>query len=574
MDQNKIKITVDGKEILTEAGQTILGALSRAGISVPTLCYHSDLETKASCRICVVEIKGKKDLVASCAAKIENGLEIMTESPRVRRARKINLELLFAQHKEECRDCIFLSNCQLLKLAKEYKAEICRFRDRKTKFPVYSFGPALLFDSSKCIDCRNCVEVCQKQEVNFFDIKGKGYFLKIVPTKDKSRDCIYCGQCLVHCPVGAFEAVGEFEDVEKCLNQKDKTVVFQFAPAVRTSIGEEFGLAQGEVVTEKLVGAIKKLGVYKVFDTSVGADFTTIEEAGEFIEKLNSNRGPCLSSCCPAWVKYIEFNYPEFIPNIATTRSPQVILGGLIKTYWAEKEKIDPKKLIVVSVMPCVAKKYEIQRKELKINGQKPVDYVLTTRELAYLFAKRKIDLKNVQPQKVDNPLGEASGAGVIYGASGGVAESVLRVLCAKLTGVGLPKVDFKAVRGQQGVKKAVVDINGRQIKIVVASGINNAKKILEDLKKNPAIYDAVEIMACPGGCVGGGGQPVPADVLTRKARAEALYEIDQYKKVRFPNENPVVQEIYREFLNSPEIIHKICHTKYFKKKREVNLNL
>ncbi|MFH1894686.1 MAG: 2Fe-2S iron-sulfur cluster-binding protein, partial [Patescibacteria group bacterium] len=275
MEKDKIKIIVNGKKIMAEAGQMILETLSRAGIFVPTLCAHSDLEPKASCRICVVEIKGKKDLAAACATKIEKDMEIMTESSKARRARKINLELLFAQHKEECQDCIFLFNCQLLKLAKEYKADICRFKDRKTKFPVYLFGPALLFDSSKCIDCQNCVEVCRKQGVNFFDIKGRGYFFQVLPTKDKKRDCIYCGQCLVHCPVGAFEAVGEFEDVEKCLQQKDKKVVFQFAPSVRTSIGEEFGLAQGEVVTEKLVGAIKKLGVYKVFDTSVGADFTT-----------------------------------------------------------------------------------------------------------------------------------------------------------------------------------------------------------------------------------------------------------------------------------------------------------
>ena len=551
-----------------------MDALRENGIKVPTLCYHSDLEIKASCRICVVEVKGKRDLFCACSTKVAKGMAIITDSPKIRRARKINLELLFAQHKEECADCIFGYGCRLLELAKEYKADINRFFDRKTKFPIYQFGPSLIFDSTKCINCQNCVEMCQKQGVDFLEIKENGDFFEIVPSENKKRDCIYCGQCIVHCPVGAFEAVGEFEDVEKCLQQKDKKVIFQFAPAVRTSIGEEFGLPHGKVVTEKLVSAIKKLGVYKVFDTSVGADFTTTEEAGEFIEKLRSGCGPCFSSCCPSWVKYIEFNYPEFIPNLATTRSPQVILGGLIKTYWAKREKIDPKKIIVVSVMPCVAKKYEIKRRELRINGQKPVDYVLTTRELAYLFLKHKIDLAKIKPQKADAPLGLPSGAGEIYGASGGVVESVLRTIYKKSTGKNLPEVEFKKVRGLQGTKKAEINIGKKIVRIAVINGIGNAKIVLEELKKNPKLYDAVEVMACLGGCIGGGGQPVPADAAIRNKRAESLYEIDQKKEVRFAHENPIVKKIYREFLNSPEIIHKICHTKYYEKKREVNLNL
>ncbi|MFH1036777.1 MAG: [FeFe] hydrogenase, group A [Patescibacteria group bacterium] len=572
MNPDKIGIKINGKKAVAENGKTVLEVLRMSGIKVPTLCYHSDLDIKANCRICMVEVKGKKDLCPSCSMKISEGMEIITDSPRIRRARKINLELLFAQHREECTDCIWGFDCRLLKLAKQYKINIKRFIDRKTNYPVYEFGPALIFDSSKCIDCKNCVEMCQRQGVCFLEVKEKDDFFQIFPSADKKRDCIYCGQCIVHCPTGAFEAAGEFEEVEKSLKQKDKVVIFQFAPAIRTSIGEEFNMPAGSVVTEKLVAGIRKLGVDKVFDVSVGADFATAEEANEFIGKLKKGTGPCFSSCCPAWVKFIEFNHPELIPHLATTRSPQMIIGGLIKTYWAKKEKIDPKKIVVVSIMPCVAKKYEIERPELKINGLKPVDYVLTTRELAYLFVKHKIDLRKIKGEKADSPMGFPSGAGVIYGASGGVVESVLRTACEKMTNKKLAKLDFEFVRGQQGIKRVSVNLGGRKIRIAVANGIGNAKKILEELKENPKAYDAVEVMACLGGCIGGGGQPVPADAGIRKERAEALYEIDGKKELRSAHENPIVKAVYKEFLKSPEIIHKICHTRYFKKKKEVNL--
>ena len=563
----KVQIIINKKKIRAGESQTILEAAEESGIGIPSLCYHSDLKIKSNCRICLIEIKGRKGLYPSCSTKIESEMEIITESPKISRARKINLELVFAQHREECDDCIWNFDCQLLALAKKYKVKIDRFIDRKKNFPIYKFGPSIEFDSSKCINCGNCVEVCQNQGVNFLETRKQNNFSEVVPSKDKNKDCVYCGQCITHCPAGAFEAVGEFEKVSKPLRDKNKIVVFQFAPAIRTSIGEEFNLPFGSVITEKLIGAIKKLGVDKIFDVSVGADFTTFEEADELMEKIKNKTTPCFSSCCPSWVKFVEFNYPEFIPNLATVKSPHIILGGLIKTYWVKKENIDPKKIVVVSIMPCVAKKFEIQRKELKIQGMKPVDYVLTTRELAYLFIKHKIDLRKVKPEKPDNPLGIPSGAGVIYGATGGVMESVLRTAYEKFTGKKLSRIEFKKVRGMDEVKKAEIKINGKIIKIAVVNGLGNAKKILEELKKNPKKYDAVEVMACPGGCIGGGGQPVPADSKIRKERANGLYQIDAKKEIRLAHENPIVKKVYREFLNKKNR-RLICHTKYSSKRK------
>jgi NADH-quinone oxidoreductase subunit G/NADP-reducing hydrogenase subunit HndD len=568
-----MNLIIDGKKLKAKKGQTILEVAKENKIEIPTFCYHSDLEIRANCRLCLVEIKGRGRLYPACATETEEGMEIVTDSPEIKRARKINLELLFSQHCEKCPDCLWSFDCQLLKIAEEYKVKITRFPDRKTSYPVYQFGDCLIFDSSKCTDCRNCVAVCQKQGIDFLEIKEKGHLFQVIPSRDKNKDCVYCGQCIIHCPVGAFEIASELEEVEKSLQAKDKIVVFQFAPAIRTSIGEEFGLPYGSVVTGKLAAGIKKLGAIRVFDTSVGADFTTVEEAKELVEKLEGGKGlPMFTSCCPSWVKFAEFYYPEFIPHLTSARSPHIILGGLIKTYWAEKEKIDPQKIIVVSIMPCLAKKYEIQRKELEINGLKPVDYVLTTRELAKLFVKREIDFKNLRPQKPDEPLGIPSGAGVIYGASGGVMESTLRTAYEKLSQKKLLKINFKQVRGMEDVKSSEININGRKVRIVIVNGLGNAKKILEELKEEPKLYDYIEIMACFGGCIGGGGQPVPTDANVREQRAKGLYQIDAKKEIRSAHQNPVVKKVYQDFLNSAEKIHSVCHTRYFLKKREVKI--
>ena len=562
---NKIKIKINGKEYSVNAGQTILEVAKKNKIEIPSLCHHPDLEPSSSCRMCLVEIKGVKDLKTSCSFKVEDGMEILTESPKIKKARKINLELIFSQHQEECYDCVWLYNCQLLKMAKKFNIKINRFPDRKTNRKINQCG-AIVFDQTKCIDCRNCVEICP---VDFLEVEGRGAEIGIKESTDENKECINCGQCILHCPVGAIEGSGEFEYINDPFKDKNKTVVVQFAPSIRTSIGEEFDLPYGEIVTEKLVAGMKKVGFDKVFDTSVGADFTTMEEADELKERLSKNENlPAFSSCCPSWVKFVEFYYPEFIPNLCTSRSPQIMLGGLIKTFWAEKEKIDPKNIVVVSIMPCVSKKYEIKREEMKIDGMFPVDYVLTTRELAYLFKKNKIDLKNIESQVADDPFGMPTGAGVIYGASGGVFESALRTAYFKITGKNLENVEIKEIRGMEGIRRRELKIGDLSMKTVIVNGIRNAKKMLEELKKDPKAFDTMEVMACPGGCIGGGGQPVPTDSEIRQKRASALYKIDEKKELRLAHENPAINKIYKEYLTNEDIIKPIFHTKFSPKKK------
>ncbi|MFH0987437.1 MAG: [FeFe] hydrogenase, group A [Patescibacteria group bacterium] len=571
--EKMVKIKINGKTIEAKEGSTILDAASKSNIEIPTLCYHSDLEPKPHCRICCVQVKGRKGLYPACVTQAEGGMEVITDSEMVKKAIKINIELIFGQHRRECLDCVYRYNCQLLKIAGRYKADINRFKLRKGECPVSEFGP-ILFDSSKCIDCRNCVEMCSKQGVNFLEITKEEYCAKVKPSSKENRDCVYCGQCLAHCPVGAFESNREFEEIENPFKNDGKIAIVQFAPALRVSIGDFFDLPHGTVVTEKIAAALRRIGVSKVFDTSLGADFTTIEEAKELVARLKDKKNlPMFTSCCPSWVNFLEFNYYEFLNHLTSARSPHIILGGLIKTYWAEKNGYKPEDIKVISIMPCTSKKYEIEREELKIKNVKPVDYVLTTRELAYLFIRKGIDLKNVKPESLDNPFGLPSGAGVIYGASGGVMESALRTAHQemseeKINGESIP-VEFKKVRGMKGVKEAKIKMGKKIVSVAVINGLGEAKLMMEKLRNGKIKYDYVEVMACPGGCIGGGGQPLPTSDKIRSDRVAGLYAIDSDKEIRKAHENPLAKEIYKDFVKSDkEMLRSIFHTTYSQKKK------
>ncbi|MDD4358864.1 MAG: [FeFe] hydrogenase, group A [Candidatus Pacebacteria bacterium] len=561
-----VNIEIDGKKIIADEKKSILEIAKENNIDIPSLCYHSDTHPREGCRLCLIEIEGRKGLFTSCGTCAEEGMVIRTNTEEILKTRKTNLKLLFSQHTEKCGECIWNNRCKMLNYAKEWSLHINEWEDRKKDYPKHNFGPAIIYDSSKCINCYNCAEICKNQGIGYLEVKKENGFHKIVPTNNKDIDCVYCGQCLAHCPSGTFSSNDPSSKIEEEI-RNNKYVVFEFAPSIRTSIGEEFDMAYGTVVIEKMIAGIKKLGAKKVFDVSLGADLVTIEEANELIERLEKKEGlPMFTSCCPAWVKFVEFYKPEFIPNLTTVKSPQILLGGVIKTYFAEKENIDPKNIVVVSVMPCTSKKYECERGELKINGLKCVDYVLTTHELARMFLKHDIDLKEIEGEDKDNLLGLSSGAGVIFGASGGVAESATRTACYKLLNKKLDRIDFKEFRGQEGIKEAVVKIGEAEIRIAVVNGLMNARKIIENHLNE---FDYIEVMSCPGGCIGGGGQPVPVDKDIRQKRADSLYQIDEKEDIRIADENPLVQNIYKEFLINKEIINKIAYTTFSKKQKE-----
>jgi len=565
----KIKIKINGKKISCPPGKIIMEVARENGIFIPGLCYHPDFPVKGNCRICVVEIKGEKKLALACKKTAVDGMEIWTDTERVKKSRNLNIELIFAEHIEKCPTCIWNVHCALLDLAERYKIEIKRFPDRKSKRKTYKFAKAVEIDGTQCIDCRNCLDACSLlQNINYLELKGKGIDQEIVPTKNKKIDCIYCGQCAVHCPVGAAQEQSQWEMVEKVLAEEKKIVVAQFAPSIRVSIGEEFNLPYGEILTGQVVAGLKELGFNYVFDVSFGADVTTMVEAKELLERLkNKETTPMVTSCCPAWVKYVEFYHPELISNLTTARSPHIHSGGTIKTYWADKMDINPRNIVVVSVMPCTAKKFEVTRKELRVKGFFPVDYVLTTREFAWLLKKNSIDFPELKPVKADDCLGEYSGAGVLYGGSGGVMESALRTaqffVCGKNKGkICKIQLEFKQVRGLEDVKEAIVAVAGKKLRVAVVNGIGNIEPVIANLNK----YDYIEVMACPGGCIGGGGQPIPTTDEIREKRMAALYKLDKSKKIRKAHENKGVSEALKWLGGQGKLEHQVLHTGYKKR--------
>ena len=579
-DIKMINLKINGIDVTVPAGTTILEAAKVAGINIPTLCYMKGINEIGACRICVVEVKGARSMVAACVYPVSEGMEVTTNSDKVIAARKTTLELLLSDHRKDCLSCERNLNCELQKLSNEYGCNAYHFRgvSSKTDAPDTTTD-YLVRDNTKCILCRRCVATCNKtQTVAVIGANERGFKTNINCAFEENLEnspCVACGQCINVCPTGALHERYEIDDVKKALADPEKTVIVAAAPAVRAALGEEFGNPIGTNVEGKMITALRRIGFDKVFDVNFGADMTIIEESNEFINRVkNGGKLPMITSCSPGWVRYMEFYYPDLIPNFSTCKSPQQMFGALCKTYWAEKNGVDPKNIFVVTIMPCVAKKAEKLREHQNASGYPDIDAVLTTRELAKLIKEKGIIFNDLPDGEQDNPMGEFSGAGVIFGASGGVMEAALRTAVEKLTGEELKKPDFTEIRGMEGVKEAVYDVAGMKVKVAVASGLSNAKKICDLIRSGKADYQFVEIMCCPGGCINGGGQPI-LDAYTRRnvdyktLRAGALYSEDQKLALRKSHDNPVIKDVY-DYLGDigGHKAHKILHTEYVVRKK------
>ena len=575
-----VTLTIDGQEVKAKKGSTILQAARGAGIDIPTLCYLKDIHETGDCRMCIVEVEGARGFVTSCITKATDGMVVRTNTPAVMETRKTILDLTISNHKVECLTCVRDGNCELQNLSKKYHIKEVEFAGERTEHELDELSPSIVRDANKCVLCRRCTATCQKvQEIGAIECLNRGFASEIGTVGNKSLNdvnCTFCGQCIQACPTGALREKDTTDEVWEKLKDPETYVVVQTAPAVRAALGEEFGMEIGTNVTGKMVTALRRLGFDKVFDTNTGADFTIMEEANEFVERV-SNGGtlPMITSCSPGWVKYIEMNYPELWPHLSSCKSPHEMFGAIIKSYFAEKEGIDPKKIYVVSVMPCIAKKFERQRDEMQNDNMYNVDNVITTRELGRMIKQANIEFTKLEDSEFDSPMGEATGAAAIFGTTGGVMEAALRTAQDTLTGKDLDKIDFEAVRGEQGIKRATVNVNGQDIKVVVASGLGNARKIMEEIKSGKADYQFVEIMACPGGCVMGGGQPIRTsrereEIDIRTKRADCLYSIDEKSTIRKSHENPVIKTIYEDYLEKPgsHKAHELLHTHYVKREK------
>ncbi len=570
---SNVTLTINDMEVTVPEGTTILEAAKKAGVRIPTLCYHEDQTVKANCRICIVEIEGGKKYYTACNTQVWDGIKVRTNTPKIMKARKQILELILANHPQECLTCIRNTNCELQALAKEFKIQDIQLEATKEKKPVDTVSKYLIRDNNKCIHCNRCVEMCNSvQSVAAISNAFRSIDYCITTPYELPLDhsnCVYCGQCIAVCPVGAIYERDDTDKVFEALDNPEMHVVVQTAPAIRVSVGEEFGMEPGSIVTGQLVAALRRLGFDKVFDTNFTADLTIIEEGNELLHRLNNGGTlPMITSCSPGWINFIEGFYPDLLNHVSTCKSPQQMFGALAKTYYAEKMGIDPEKIFVVSVMPCLAKKYECDRDEMKSSGYKDVDVVLTTRELARMLKIAGIDIQKLEPRDYDEPLGISTGAAVIFGATGGVMEAALRTVYDVVTKETLNDIDFHDVRGLEGIKEATVDLKGTKFKVAVANGLANARKLLELIKEGKCDYHFIEIMCCPGGCIGGGGQPFGATNEKKQKRLDAIYQADKDMKMRKSHENPAIKTLYDEFLKEPlgEKSHHLLHTHYKKR--------
>lgn len=564
-----MEIIINGDEYEVEADQTVLEAAEEVGIEIPTLCYLKDKNEIGACRICIVEIEGQGCQTA-CTFPVNDGLKIKTNSSEVRRLRKLNLELILASHPQDCLQCDRNTNCELQKLSKDLGVEKVRFSQESADYELDKTTPSIVRDYNKCIKCRRCVSVCEKvQGVEVLYPTQRSHKAIISPGYKKNlkdATCSFCGQCIHACPVAAIKEKDDVERVWEAIEDETKHVVIQVAPALRVALGEEFGLEPGTLVTDKLVTACQRLGFDKVFDTVFTADLTIVEEGNELLSRLeNDGPLPLLTSCSPGWIKYIEHFHSDLLPNVSSCKSPQQMFGAMAKSYYAEAKEINPEDIVVVSAMPCTAKKFEATRKEMEVNGNRDVDLVLTTRELAKMLKMTGINLLNLPGSEFDDPLGIATGAGDIFGVTGGVMEAALRTVYEKVTGEELESLEFSAVRGLDGVKEASVELAGQEVKIAVINGLGNVDEVLNAVKNGTKEYEFIEVMTCPGGCVGGGGQPIPTNEEVVIQRTAGLYSLDQSKEIRKSHENPVVKKLYEEYLGEVggDKPHSLLHTTY-----------
>lgn len=565
-----VNITLNGKTLSVPSDISIMEAAKQNGILIPSLCNHPDQKVKANCRVCVVEVEGSKNLMASCSTMVAEGMKINSNTPKVRDTVRTIVELILADHPQDCLTCVRSGNCELRQLAARLGMKEVQGEKTQNLQPLDLSTASLVRDPNKCIKCGRCAEVCHHiQEVGVLYTHNRSTDVCVSPEYGKKLSdvgCVLCGQCVLACPVGAIYEKEDIDTVWDALNDPKKHVVVQVAPSVRVSIAEEFGQPSGSIATQKLVSALRLLGFDKVFDTDFTADLTIIEEGNELLHRLkNGGVLPMLTSCSPGWIKYIEHYYPELLPHVSSCKSPQQMFGAVAKTYYSQVSGIAPEDIFVVSIMPCTAKKFEAARPEMADSGYRDVDAVLTTRELGRMLKQGGVDFNNLPNSEFDDPLGASTGAAAIFGATGGVMEAALRTVYEVVTGETLEKLEFEGVRGMEGVKKSTVDLAGTKVNVAVAHGLAHAKQIMEAIKSGEADFTFIEVMCCPGGCIGGGGQPYGSTNEVRKKRIDALYEVDANMPIRKSHENPSITKIYADFLKEPlgEKSHHLLHTKY-----------